>query len=96
MSHPRPRRASRATMIGRSVMIFGGMQEFAGRTGTILDVERHEAVSARGPTVAGPAYYRIRLDHPVEIPGVGLVEEDIWNRAGFRLINARLRDGGSE
>jgi len=52
--------------VGRNVRILkgGGMPEFFGQTGTITDIE--------------DGMYRVRLDTPVCIPGVGLVRDDLW------------------
>jgi hypothetical protein len=62
--------------IGQRVRILGGMAEFVGKLGTIIDIEdRH----ARQPM------YRVRLYEPVEIPGVGPV--DLWE--GVYLRNVR-------
>ncbi|MEW6199782.1 MAG: hypothetical protein AB1601_14105 [Planctomycetota bacterium] len=66
--------------IGKRVRILGGMQEFVGLTGTIVDVEKHSRE---------PAYYRVRLDTPVEIPMVGLVRDDLWQGRMLKTIRAR-------
>lgn len=47
------------------VQIKGGMREFVGKTGTIIGKEGNQ--------------YRVRLDSPVNIPGVGYVEDDLWD-----------------
>jgi ribosomal protein L21E len=61
----------------------GGMKEFEGKTGTVIGSEkdgRH-----------GPVMYRVKLDSPVEIPGVGHVSDDLW--AGKHLSrSARAKD----
>ena len=49
---------------GQHVTITGGMREFVGRTGRIMHKEM--------------GMYRVRLDEAVEIPGVGLVRDDLW------------------
>lgn len=59
-----------AKRVGMRVKILAGMTEFVGRTGEI--VSNHER---DGCTVM----YRVRLDEPVEIPGVGRVKDDIWS-----------------
>lgn len=67
--------------IGKRVRILGGMQEFVGKTGTIVDAEkmgRHE-----------PIYYRVRLDTPVDIPGVGQVRDDLWQGHLLKTIRER-------
>lgn len=66
--------------IGKRVRITGGMSEFIGRTGTIVDTEklgRHE-----------PLYYRVRLDQPVNVPLVGLVHDDLWQGHLLKTIRA--------
>lgn len=47
------------------VRIKGGMKEFVGKTGIIVSKEGSQ--------------YRVRLDNPVEIPGVGRVSDDLWD-----------------
>jgi len=67
--------------IGKRVRILGGMQEFVGKTGTIIAAEKlgkHE-----------PMYYRVRLDTPVEIPLVGLVRDDLWQGHMLKTIRER-------
>ncbi len=67
--------------IGKRVRILGGMQEFVGKTGTIVDAQkmgRHE-----------PIYYRVRLDTPVNIPGVGQVRDDLWQGHLLKTIRER-------
>jgi hypothetical protein len=49
---------------GDRVRINGGMKEFVGRTGTVVGKEGK--------------MWRVRLDSPVEIPGVGSVSSDLW------------------
>ena len=66
--------------IGQRVRILGGMPEFVGQTGTIIDVEKHSRE---------PAYYRVRLDEPVEIPHVGLVHDDLWQGRLLKTIRTR-------
>ena len=61
------------------VKIFGGMAEFVGKTGTIVDFEK---CGRNQPTI-----YRVRLDEPVEISGVGTVKDDLWQ--GNLLRNIR-------
>ena len=64
--------------LGQRVRILGGMEEFVGKLGTIVDIEdRH----ARRPM------YRVRLYEPVDIPGVGEVADDLWE--GPLLRNVR-------
>jgi hypothetical protein len=52
---------------GQRVKIMGGMREFVGQTGTIISEEG-----------SNPKMYRVRLDNPVNIPGVGKVTDDLW------------------
>jgi hypothetical protein len=60
--------------IGSRVRIVsGGMSEFHGHTGVVVSNE-HD-----GPMLLN----RVRLDVPVTLPGVGLVEDDLW--AGVHL-----------
>ena len=75
-------------MTGRiksKVTIIGGNHEFVGQTGTIICKE-------------GPEY-RVRLDCPIEIPGVGLVTDDLWDgnllRTQRQAATAALADGWS-
>ncbi len=63
--------------IGQRVKILGGMSEFVGRLGTIIDYsERDGRVTM----------YRVRLDTPVIIPSVGEVEDDLWVGSFLRSI----------
>ena len=55
--------------IGSRVRIIGG-EFFCGQSGTIIDTERYGRYE--------PPYYRIRLDVPVDVPGVGRVTDDLW------------------
>lgn len=57
---------------GRSVRILSGLDEFVGKTGTVIDKEDR--------------MYRIRLDTPVRVEGVGVVRDDLWERNGFKLL----------
>jgi hypothetical protein len=66
--------------IGKRVRIVGGMPEFVCQTGTIIDIEKHSHE---------PAYYRVRLDTPVEIPLVGLVRGDLWQGRMLKTIRER-------
>jgi hypothetical protein len=60
---------------GRTVRITASMAEFVGVRGTIIDREQDR-----------PPMYRIRLDRPVMVPGVGEVRDDLWERGGFKLL----------
>ena len=55
--------------LGTQVKIIGGMLEFVGSTGVVVDIEKR-----RGEETL----YRVKLDQPVEIPHVGLVTDDLW------------------
>ena len=59
--------------IGHRVKIiqpkFGGsMKEFHGKTGTVTGIEKDGSTNM----------YRVELDDPVDIPGVGKVSDDLW------------------
>lgn len=69
-------RAASKSRIGKRVRILSGMPEFVGRIGTIVDTEAD--------------YYRVQLDEPVEVAGVGLVEDDLWQ--GHLLKTLRKSD----
>lgn len=62
-----------ANRTGERVEIRGGMKVFIGRTGTII---REESAG----------FYRVRLDEPVEIDGIGLVAEDAWEGGLLRKL----------
>lgn len=57
-----------AKRIGQRVKILGGLREFVGQVGEIVDVEKW----------GRETYYRVRLDGPVFVPGVGSVRDDLW------------------
>jgi len=57
---------------GQRVKILGGMSEFVGKTGTIQGKE--------GNT------YRVKLDTPVEVSGVGKVYSDLWESPYLKTI----------
>jgi len=61
---------------GPNVKILAGMSEFIGKTGTIIDSEKDGRVTM----------YRVRLDTPVDIPGVGLVRDDLWAGEYLRRV----------
>ncbi len=54
-------------MMGDRVQIVGGMKEFHGATGRVVGAER-----------LGEIMYRVELDAPVTVPGVGRVTDDLW------------------
>lgn len=64
----------------RRVRIISGMQEFVGKTGTVVCEKEYRD----GRTWM----HRVRLDEPVEIPGVGLVTDDLWSGATIRTIRS--------
>jgi hypothetical protein len=64
----------------RRVKIKSGMQEFVGKTGTVVGEEMD------GRT----RMYRVRLDEPVEIPGVGMVEDDLWAGSFLKTIRVKV------
>jgi hypothetical protein len=63
--------------IGQRVRVLDGMREFVGKDGTIIGYETDHRTTM----------YRVRLDAPVEISGVGTVKDDLW--AGKYLRNLR-------
>lgn len=67
--------------IGKRVRIVGGMQEFIGKTGTIVDAEKMGR--------SEPTYYRVQLDKPVVVPGVGRVGDDLWQGHLLETIRER-------
>jgi hypothetical protein len=62
--------------IGRRVRILAGMSEFMGKTGYVRDYEPQ----GRGR----PTLFRVHLDEPVNVPNVGIVTSDLWERAGLK------------
>lgn len=60
---------ARTLEYGKRVEITGGMSEFIGATGYI---------ASHGYEDARDRLYRVRLDRPVMIEGVGLVQDDLW------------------
>lgn len=65
--------------IGQRVKITRGPDEFIGQRGTIIDNREMDGLNVM---------YRVRLDTPVIVEGVGLVEDDIWQGAGLRCLEA--------
>lgn len=66
--------------IGRGVKIVTGkvgMPEFEGKTGRIIDAEYGWGC---------PTMYRVRLDTPVEIKGLGMVQDDLWEGRFLKTI----------
>lgn len=56
--------------IGTRVKIASGMTEFVGRHGIIIDNTERDGSAIM---------YRVELDAPVTIPGVGEVQDDLWS-----------------
>jgi proline racemase len=54
------------------------MAEFIGKTGTVIDIEGTR-----------PKMYRVRLDAPVEIEGIGSVTDDLWEGRFLKAIRPR-------
>lgn len=63
--------------IGQRVKVVGGMREFVGQFGTVVDNTERD-----GRTTM----FRVRLDAPVEVPGVGHVRDDLWSGAHLRNV----------
>jgi hypothetical protein len=57
----------------RNLPLSGLDLAFEGQLGTIIDIEDGR-----------PKMFRIRLDSPVAIEGLGLVRDDLWAREYFR------------
>jgi hypothetical protein len=70
------RRTHPNSRIGRRVRIMGGMKEFVGQTGVIVDVEKH----------GWEKLYRVELDDPVEVPLVGWVTDDLWEGRYLKTV----------
>lgn len=71
--------------IGKRVKICqkqGGMKEFEGKTGSIISHEKdgHEIL------------YRVKLDEPVHIEGVGKVRDDLWSGEHLQKIKESLEE----
>jgi hypothetical protein len=62
--------------IGTRVRVVSGMPEFVGQTGEVVSTERD------GQTLMN----RVRLDRPVIVPSVGLVEDDLWSSDHLRRV----------
>lgn len=63
------------------VRIVGGMREFVGKIGTIIDNTERDG---------GRIQYRVRFDTPVEVPGVGAVSDDLWTRPFLKRVSSRI------
>jgi hypothetical protein len=66
-----------AKSIGQRVKILAGMREFIGKTGEVIDNSDRDG---------GKPMYRVRLDQPVEVPGVGRVTNDLWGGSALRNL----------
>lgn len=55
----------------RRVLILGGMAEFIGKTGWAVKEGK---------------LWRVQLDYAVDVPGVGLVHDDLWEGRLLRTI----------
>jgi hypothetical protein len=66
---------------GQHVEILGGMAEFIGKTGRI----RHKE----------GGLYRVRLDAPVMVEGVGEVHDDLWESAALKTLPATRKPKGA-
>ncbi|SEP09835.1 hypothetical protein SAMN02990966_03957 [Rhodospirillales bacterium URHD0017] len=55
-----------------NVKILEGVQQLVGQTGVIVDKE--------------DKHYRVKLNQPVEVPGVGLVTSDLWLPSALKVI----------
>jgi hypothetical protein len=62
--------------IGKRVRITGGMSEFVGRTGVIVDLEKH----------GSQRLYRVELDEPLNVPHVGRVNDDLWEGEFLKTV----------
>jgi hypothetical protein len=62
--------------IGQRVKILDGMSEFIGQTGTVSYPEKDGRVTL----------YRVRVDEPVDVTGVGLVCDDLWEGRFLKAI----------
>ena len=67
------------------VKILGGMTEFVGQTGVITDIEDDGLTKL----------YRVSLDEPINIEGIGEVEDDLW-AAEFLEVERNLQSKGSD
>lgn len=67
----------RESHVGKRVMIIGGMKEFHGKTGRISHIEGEGRDRA----------YRVHLESPVHVAGVGKVHSDLWQ--GHHLVKEK-------
>ena len=72
-----------ALALGTRVKILGGMKEFIGRKGEIIDDSEHDGCTKM---------YRVQLDNPVQIEGVGLVTDDLWSKQYLQDIDEEDED----
>jgi hypothetical protein len=58
--------------IGQRVRILGGLLEFIGKTGEIVGKEGN--------------LYRVYLDEPVDVAGIGCVRDDLWEGSALKTL----------
>lgn len=61
--------------------ILGGLHEFVGKIGTIIGKEGN--------------MYRVRLDEPVAVPGVGRAPDDLWEGRFLKKMRSSRGDAGN-
>ena len=67
--------------IGDRVRINGGMKEFVGKIGVVVTKE-HDRL------------WRVRLDEPCEVSGVGHVTDDLWEGRYLTKVRSRTINVG--
>lgn len=70
---------SKRLEVGSEVKIISGMPEFVGRTGHVYNIEYDGG--GRGKH----KMYRVMLDKPIHIEGIGEVTDDIWAREHLKV-----------
>jgi hypothetical protein len=63
---------------GDRVTITSGMTEFVGKTGRVVSKEKMGKYE--------PPYFRVQLDQPVAVPGVGNVYDDLWQGVYLKRV----------
>jgi hypothetical protein len=58
----------------RRVEVVKGMGEFVGK---------------RGDAVREGRMWRVTFDEPVEVPGVGMVRDDLWEGSGLKTVRGK-------
>ena len=71
--------------VGDRVKILSGMSEFVGKIGTIVDDNERDGRTK---------LYRVELDEPVKIDGVGMVTDDLWAAEFLEKEKSKARSGG--